>query len=335
MANSIADAPARATKAPPRAKEAPAPAPEEQQVSSGLSPSLIVLSLRPVGSKFNGNRIERAQEAGFGWLHKVHMIGMSDPDTGNEIARHVVHGGHEALGVLQEIQIHVDPESCAWMWKAGEELMARLKKYAILIGARVCDGVGQSLTEEAMLAIGEHIDSAMAKRRDADRLARTVTLPSGEQRELSELSFVYTVIREAGSKKKSYRRVRFDAPSLHYYEGQALGMQMAGEVVNYYRNHQTQHLDILSILREAMALSGCSYDKATQANVASGFIDVFRTLIQVGARQLNPAWLEHQIAQQSVHHARWLEDREKRKVEFVTRMKAARKAKLKNGGGNA
>lgn len=325
----------RATKAQPSPKEAPAPSPASQPVGSDLSPSLIVLSLRPEGSKFNGNRIERAQEAGFGWLQKVHLIGMSDPDTGNEIARHVVHGGHEALGVLQEIQIHIDPETCALVWLAGETLLERLKKYAVLIGACVCDGLSQPLTDEAMLAISKHIDAVIARRRNEDRLARTVTLPSGEQRELSELSFVYEVIREAGSKKKSYRRVQFDAPSLHYYEGQALGMQMAGEVVNFYRSHKTQHLDILSILREAMALSGCSYDKATQANVASGFIDVFRTLIQVGARHLNPAWLDHQIAQQSVHHARWLEDREKRKVEFVTRMKAARKAKLKNGGGNA
>ena len=127
MSNATAVAPERATKATPRAKEAPSSAPAEQQISSDLSPSLIVLSLRPEGPKFNGDRVERAQEAGFGWLQKVHLIGMSDPDTGGEIARHVVHGGHEAFGALKEIQIHIDPETCARVWRAGEQLMERLK----------------------------------------------------------------------------------------------------------------------------------------------------------------------------------------------------------------
>ena len=326
MSNATAVAPERATKAPPRAKEVPSPA-LAQQVSSDLSPSLIVLSLRPEGSKFNGDRVERAQEAGFGWLQKVHLIGMSDPDTGGEIARHVVHGGHEAFGVLKEIQIHIDPETCAQVWRAGEQLMERLKKYAVLIGARVCDGLGQPLTEEALLAISNHIDAVMDRRRDEERLACTVKLPNGEQRQLSELSFAYEVVREAGSKKRTFRSVRFDVPSLHYYEGRELGIRMAGEVVDFYRRHRTQPLDILGILREAMALEGFEYDKESQSSVASGFLEVMATLIKVGALSLNPAWLDSQIKMQSAQHARWLADREKRKADFVTRMKSAREAK--------
>lgn len=308
------------------------PTPPMRRVEPDLSPSLIVLSLRPEGLKFNGNRIERAQEAGFDWLKKIHLIGMSDPDTGGEIARHVVHGGHEAFGRLEEIQIHIDPETCAWEWGAGELLMARLKKYAVLIGARVCDGMGQPLTDEAMLTISDHIDSVMARRRDEDRLARTVTLPNGEQRELSELSFAYEVTREAGSKKRTYRSVRFDVPSLHYYEGRELGMRMAAEVVDFYRNHQTANLNILGILREAMDLKGSDYDKAVSANVASGFVEVLSTLIRVGAMNLNPAWLDQQIKRQGVLHEEWVIDREERKAEFVARMKAAREAKQKKGG---
>ena len=332
MSNATAVAPERATKAPPRAKEAPAPAPANQQVSSSLSPSLIVLSLRPEGSKFNGDRVQRAQEAGFDWLKKVHLIGMSDPDTGGEIARHVVHGGHEAFGVLKEIQIHIDPETCARAWRVGKLLMERLGKYAVLIGARVCDGLGQPLNDEAILAISNHIDAVMDRRLDEERLARTVTLPNGEQRELSELSFAYTVIREAGSKKRDYRSVRFDAPSLPYYQGRELGMRMAGEVVKFYGKHQTQHLDILGIMKEAMSQDGIHYDKATKANVASGFLEVLSTLIRVGAQYLNPMWLDEQIKLQGVHHERWLIDCEERKAEFVTRMKAAREAKRPKGG---
>ncbi len=304
-------------------------------VGSDLSPSLIVLCLRPEGTKFNGNRIERAEEAGFGWLQKVHLIGMSDPDTGGEIARHVVHGGHEACGVLKEIQIHIDPETCAWAWGTGELLMHRLKKYAVLIGAQVCDGMGQPLSMEEMTSIGDHIDAVMARRRDEDRLARTVTLPNGEQRELSDLSFAYEVTREAGSKKRTFRNVKFDVPILPYCQGRELGMRMAGEVVNFYKKHQTKPLDILGILREAMSLDGINYDKATKANVASGFLEVLSTLIRVGAENLNPNWLDHKIKQQGLRHEEWLVDREKRKAEFVGRMKAAREAKRGNGGGNA
>lgn len=332
MTNATAVAPERATTPQTRAQTVPAPAPTEQQVSAGLSQSLIVLSLRPEGSKFNGDRVERAQEAGFDWLKKVHLIGMSNPDTGGEIARHVVHGGHEACGALKEIQIQIDPENCAMAWKAGRLLMGRLKKYAVLIGAHVCDGLGQPLTDEAMLAISNHVDEVMDRRLREERLARTVTLPNGEQREMSELSFDYTVIREAGSKKKAYRRVRFVAPKLHYHEGRAIGMRMAGEVVNFFRKHQTQELDIQGILKDVYAIGQSDYCKATQGNVAAGFLEVLSTLIRVGAQHLNPLWLDEQIRLHGALHNEWMLAREERKTEFVSRMKAAREAKqLKRG----
>lgn len=322
----------RATKAPQRAEETHVPAQSDQQVNSGVSPSMIVLSLRPEGANFIGSRVERAQEAGFGWLRKVHLIGMSDPDTGGEIARHVVHSGHEAMGVLKEIQIHIDPETCALMWRAGAQLMEQLQKYAVLIGARICDGLGQPLSDEGMVAISNHIDAVISRRRDEDRAARIVTLPSGEKRLLSELSFAYEVIREAGSKKRVYRSVRFDVPSLHYYEGRALGIRLAGEVVDFYRKHSTQPLDILGILQDAIALNVFEYDKESQSSVASGFLEVMTTLIHVGALNLNPAWLDSQIKNQAVQHVSWLKNREERKADFVARMKAAREAKRLKGG---
>jgi hypothetical protein len=213
---------------------------------AGSESSLIVLSLRPEGAKFNGNRVERAQEAGFDWLKNVHLIGMSHPDTGEEIARHVVATNDEGFGRLKEIQVHIDPERCACMWRAGHYLMERLKKYAVLIGARICNSMGQPLNDEAIDAIGMHIDKVMEQRREADRKACIVTLPNGEVREVSELSFAYTVLREAGSKKKTYRQVHFNAPALHHFEGQTLGMQMAGEIVQFYLKHKEERLGIIS-----------------------------------------------------------------------------------------
>lgn len=330
MSNDATLAPARKTAAP-RATQKPAPAQHGQ--APGAAPSslsMIVLSLRPNGSKFNGNRIERAQEAGFGWIKNANQIGFADPDTGCEIARHVINNSEELFGSLKEIQVHIDPEQCAWMWRAGTFLMERLKKYASLIGARICDGVGRPLDEEAVTAIRKHIDDVMARRRDADREARTVTLPSGERRELSELSFAYTVVHEAGSKKYAYRQVLFDAPALHYYEGRARGMQMAGEIVQFYRRHKEEKLRLGHILREAMQSNGTGYgswDKAEVANVTSGFFEVIEKLIEVGARHLNPAWLAHNIEQNQQSHVNWCEDRAKRKAEFVERMQLAREAK--------
>jgi len=128
--------------------------------------------------------------------------------------------------------------------------------------------------------------------------------------------------------------VRFDVPALHYYEGRALGMQMAGEIVQFYSRHKEKKLDLRGILSEAMRSYGDSYgslDKATIANVASGFFDVMNTLIEVGARHLNPKWLEGKIAQSKRHHEDWLREREEAKAEFVARMKSAREAKQKGG----
>jgi len=334
----IARSPAGA-KSAPLAAQKPAPTQHGQPpAAEPLSLSMIVLSLRPNGPKFNGNRIERAQEAGFGWLKSANLIGLSHPDTGDEVARHVINNRDELFEGLKEIQVHIDPEQCAWMWKAGSYLAARLKKYAILVGARICDGLGQPLDDAAIDAIAKHIDDVMTKRRDADREARTVTLPSGERRVLSELSFAYMVEREAGSKKHVYRDVLFDAPAMHYYEGKARGVQMAGEIVQFYRRHKEDRLRLGRMLREAMQNDGTGYgnwDKAEVANVTSGFMEVIEVLIELGARNLNPAWLKQKIEQNQQAHLDWCEDRAKRKAEFVERMRQGREAKKNARTGGA
>lgn len=295
-------------------------------------PSNVVLYLRPDGSRFNGNRRERAYEAGFDNLKGTNLVGLSDPDTGDEIARHVVDVNSigETLGRLEEIQVHINPQTCAWKLWAGQYLMERLKKYAVLIGAHVCDSTGRVLTEDEIDVVGKQIDVVMVKRRDADWKARTVTLPSGERRQLSELSFAYTVVREAGSRKWAYREECFDAPAMPFYEGQEMGMQMAGEIVQFYRKHRMKELPLRDILRAAMRRAGDGYgsfDEVDTANVALGFVDVMETLIEVGARCLNPAWLEQHIERNRESHQSWCAYQAKRKTEFVERMRKARAAK--------
>lgn len=89
--NATAAAPVRATKDPTRPKATtPTPTITEATPPAEIG-SLIVLTLRPTGDKFNGNHIERADEAGFDWIPKAAAyMGFISPDTSEEIARLVV-----------------------------------------------------------------------------------------------------------------------------------------------------------------------------------------------------------------------------------------------------
>lgn len=328
----------RATKAPARASKGPQnhkPALPTQRMNEPAEPapavsSLIVLTLRPNGKKFNGNRIERAQEAGFDLLENVNAIGHKCHDTGREIARFIVNGMDEAMGELREIQFHIDLANCAIEYGLGKSLIKKLSNYSILIGGHIADGMGAQLDDEALSAIAAHIDAVMNARIAAERQARMVTLPTGEKREISELSFAYSVCREAGTKKTSYRGVYFDAPALHFHEGRARGMQMAGEIVQFFRNHKSKKLRLDCILREVAERSGNSYgsvDKTDVANVGFGFMEVIAVLIEIGARNLNQKWLDTLIANEKLRHEEFILAEAARKTEFVARMKAARQAK--------
>lgn len=293
------------------------------------SATLIALSIRPVGTAFTGNRVVEAQETGFNWLNNVHAIGWACPDTGKEIARHVVDGYREATGDLSEIEVHIDPHTGAWLWRAGTRLIEMVATYTERIGGNLCDGAGRPLGDADRRAIADHIDAVMEHRRAAETAARTVTEPSGEVREYSDLSFHYTVTREAGSRKQRYQRVYFDAPPMDYYSGRAQGMRMAGEVVAFFRAHQTAKLPLIEIIRQA--LERCenrhgNMQKAEVANVVSGFMEVMETLIAVGSRQLNPAWLTANIARNEELHVAWSERETKRKAALANRLRAGREA---------
>lgn len=220
--------------APPRRPTPPMRLVGSAPAEPAQSATLIALTLRPTAEQFTGNRIVCAQEFGFDWLTNVHAIGWACPDTGREIARHVVDGYSEATGTLSEIGVHIDPHGCAWLWRAGTRLMEMVARYSERIGGHLCDAAGRPLGDEERCAIADHIDAVMELRRNAETAARTFTEPSGEVREYSELSFHYAVTREAGSRKQRYQRVFFDAKPMDYYSGRAQGMRMASEVVNFF-----------------------------------------------------------------------------------------------------
>ncbi len=316
-----------ATKAPAKQKAVTLNA---QPEASSASPTLIVLTLRPNGDKFNGNRIELAQASGFDRLTNMpNLIGFESSDTGDEIARFVVNKGDEAVGTLREIQLHVDPATCALHWKVGTMLIERLQRYATLLGAHIADGLGRPMDDALLAEIGDHINDSVEARLAEDRMNRTVELPNGERRLLSELSFVYDVQREAGSRRKSYRTVFFDAPAMHFYEGRATGMRMAGELVAFYRKHQNQRPMLVQILEEAFEQGRgkrASLDDAGVEHVASGFLQVIETLVKIGARHLNPEWLEYQISDQLENHERWAAEHSARKAALVEQLRKGREA---------
>lgn len=329
MLNATAVAPARATMAPARAYAARAPAATAPAPSQ--SPTLIVLTLRPNGEQFTGNRIVCAQEAGFGWLKSVHALGWQSPDTGREIARFVVNGYDEAVGELKEIQLHIDPANCAVQWRAGTRLIHMLTAYSGLINAHLADGVGNPLDNESLTAVAHHIDAVMEQREEVEEATRTVVLPNGEKRISSpDLSFAYTVTREAGSKRKTYRPVFFNAEPMDYYQGRAAGMQMAGEMIACFRAHQNPaSITVTSIIREA--LERCESDhgvmgKAQISNVVSGFMEVIEALVVAGSRELNPKWLSSRIACNLDLQRQFSELQATQKSAMVERLRKGREA---------
>ena len=334
-----------ATKTPARHKAAPSPTSAAAQPSdaANTSTTLIVLTLRPIGVKFNGNRIERAQEAGFKHLNGAlpNPMGYACPDTGQEIARFVVDREAEMHGRLKEIQLHVDPEGCAVWHMAGSLLMELLEKYCILINASLCDGMGKCLSDEDRTALAEHIDVAIQRRINLGWDARLIEAPNGELRATTELSFVYTTRRKAGSKKKVFEPTHFGVPALHYHEGRAEGMRAAIELVQFYQKHAIEEPGLGLILRDALAGASCfgDYEKASTANATVGFLEIIAELVKFASlhvRSLN--WVEQRIQAAEQSHVRWAEQREKEKRELIERLRKGREAakaqRLEQGHGD-
>ena len=322
-----------ATKAPARPKATPSPAPVAVQPNDTTSTSatLIVLTLRPVGEKFNGNRVGRAEEAGFKRLSgkPSNPMGCACPDTGQEIARFVVDKEAETHGQLKEMQLHIDPEECAVWYRAGSMLMEMLEKYCILINASLCDGMGKCLSSEARTAVAEHINAAIQRRLSMDFDAKRIEMPGGELRDTTELSFVYTTRRKAGSGKKVFEKTHFGVPALHHHEGRAAGMRAAVELVQFYQNHAIENPGLNFILRDALAGASIfgDYDNASTSNITIGFLEIITELVKFASRHVsNLNWVEHRIQAAEQAHVQWTEQREKEKRELIERLRKGREA---------
>ncbi|MFN9476396.1 hypothetical protein [Acidovorax sp.] len=302
---------------------APKPAAEPQ------SPTMIVLTLRPAGQRFNGNVRERAEEAGFKYIQPT-TLGYAHHDTGKEIARLGIRSRLDGRPP-EEIQVHIDPESCAVQFGAGSRLFEMLAKYAILVSGQLCNGLGKPLQKDEQTTLQEHINKAMQRRDKLDRKARTITLPDGERRELGDLFFSFTVRREAGSKKRADRRVYFDVQPMDYYEGAAHAGRMIQAIVQGFKDHKVHHPDIRRIILEAVRKTDPgqhwgTWDKPSIGNVTFQFLEIIETLVKIGADNLNPKWLQHRIDENAAAHKGHLAMIAQRKREVVEQLRKGREA---------
>lgn len=299
---------------------------ETQKAMELTSLSTITLHLRPTGEHFRANPMTRAHEAGFESLLGAHGVSMRSRDTGEVIAT-LKADTNGLVRPIKEITLQIDPESCPIEWRAGSRLVELLERYLTLVGASAYDGLGALLSPDEIKAIGQHIDHTLFRRRDEEREASLITMPNGEIREPGELSFQYGVWREAGSKKRTWRKVGFDCQPMHYYKGYVQGIEMAKEVITYFKKHKVADFGLESALEAAFeAGRGQSAGDDTKLGQMRGFMTVMCTLIRVGAGGINPNWIE---AQQR-HAIEVLDDHARyeaqKKTEFVNRMRQGRKA---------
>ena len=299
---------------------------ETQKAMEPTSLSTITLYLRPAGDSLRPNPMTRAYEAGFETLRSSLGTGMASRDTGEAIA--TLRADSNGLArPIKEIALQIDPENCPIEWRAGSRLIGLLERYLILVDAAVYDGLGALLSPDELKAIGEHIDRTMFRRFEEVREASLITMPSGEIREPGDLSFQYAVRREAGSRVKVWRPVRFDCQPTHFYKGYVQGIEMAEEVIACFKKHKVSDFGLESTLDAAFqAGRGQDEDEGTKLGQVRGFMMVMCALIRVGAGHINPKWIEEKHR----HAIETLEGNERhkaqKKAEFVDRMRQGRKA---------
>lgn len=335
MSNNATLAPARSSNTHHAGKssaDVPAVSASESAQGEQISLNTITLFLRPRADRFNERPISRAYEAGFESLPGRHVACLVSQDTGELIAT-LTPDCNGLVRPVQEFKLCVDPETCAIEYRAGARLVEKTRGYATSIGAYVCDGFGKELGSEGLDAIGCHIDQVLNRRRDEEMAARMIKSSEGEIRRLGYLSFQYAVMKEAGSRKGTYRRVDFDCRPMPYYEGYVQGVEMAEEVIAFYRKHKQSDLEINSVIAAAIVASKevLPDTAVTRRGQAFGFLDVMAALIRVGTGNINPKWIENKKTR-ALESQKYSEERtQQEKAEFVARMRAAREAKKTRG----
>lgn len=289
------------------------------------SPTLLTLYVRSRHGYFKGGRIAAAQLNGFTWGKTIHHLVLPHPDTGETIAFMEVHGGREAFGTLEEIEVHCDHARCAAHSWAGSMLMRSLVAFATAMDADVCDGLGKVLSEDEREAFALHLNSLLSKRED-EAHPPPVKLSKTTTRHFGLLSFQhFDHIKEPGKRLRVVAE-HFPAKATEYHEGAAEGYRRAAEVVQYLRTHKISRPNLQQMLAEALSQGRGSFFRKSKGNIASAFLDAIELLIVQGAKQMHPSQFE---ASADRHAA------EAKRIAFTKRMKAAKAAKKAQREGGA
>lgn len=300
------------------------------ELQSSSSTSAIVITLRPKGKHFHEGAKSRQSEAGFQSIPRsLGGMGLLDGDTREPIAVITADNDSRWHMPLTEFTITIEPETCAIEYKAGTRFIKVLKDFLVLIGGNAYVD-SKKLSDPDLDELARTIDKLMLRRRDEAYAARLQRLPNGEIRRTGVLSFQHQIVKEAGSRKKSYRTVNFDCSGVERHDACVRGIEMAEELIEFFKTHRVESPDLMATLREAFRIhdEGASlpYNKQTERSVASGFLHVITTLIRTGSQNINPRWLENEKRQYQDVAERMKSLEADQKAEFVERMRAARAA---------
>lgn len=254
-------------------------------------------------------------------------MGLLDLDTDEVVAVLMADNAGRWHRPLTEFTLTIEPESCAIEPMAGKRLMGALKDLLVLIGgeAHIDD---HRLGQEDLDKLADDINKIMRRRMGEAYDARLQRMSNGELRRLGLLSFQYQVIQDPGSRKKVFRYVDFDCSGVNKDYPYAHGIEMAEEVIAFCKKHKREQLDIQSMLLGAFHAieegRSLPYGQHAASQAAQGFLSVMTTLICVGTKLINPAWIESRKSESRSYVDRVKQLDAEEKAQFVARMRAAR-----------
>jgi hypothetical protein len=293
---------------------------------AGDTPSTIVLLVCRDDGLLN-DHILTAQSAGFAW-HRGQLAFLSD-DTREPITLMRLHDWAAAVGELQTIEFHIDPEACPLEMCAGKHAVDAIRDFAEKMGGRLFDGHHRPLSEKALAAVAATIDDAMAQRRKANQPAR-IYQADGTYKIAKELSFV---THQYTARGRFLDCNYFDVEAMDSMTGAIAGYECARELLAYRKAHKDTYLSISSTVEAAIHLfAEGDYSRVAKGNVARSFVLAMMEMISFSARHANfNTYIDDRIkATQS--YADW--EKERRATEaaaFVERMQAAKKARRQGG----
>ena len=304
------------------------------------SPTLVTLVLKSTSGKAFEAFDAAADEHELNRFHSGFERGMPSRDTGRLVATlHKIDGGlcDESLRV---VEFWIDPAACELEMDAGSRLIYLLRRLAEDVGGTICDGTHAPMSDEALDALADHIDTVLKQRIDAAWNASAVTQPDGSLRIPGAVSFQnYTYPKKPG-KRRSRKPVEdcFDVEALPYFAAHAKAFRMVAELQRTYREHKYERPAFSSILADALGVeipALTHVQQGSRGNVVHCFMKIMDRVFANGLANTNPKWVVQQAEEWEAYAARSAAYREEDKAKFAERMRAGKAAKKAQRQGGA